>query len=229
LAFLILLLTISTYGQTKKKKNEGDTTRQWEIGLDLLWLVNKNLVPSTSLFARYNFVNKYNQKRAWRFRLGVNNKTYDSAQINDPRNNEINIMAPYVRLGYEWQKDINEKASYFYGTDIVSYYSHKKTIQVLYPGSNLLQATDETWGFGVSPFIGFKYRPISWLALSAESSLNFMYRIRRERDKVTDINFPNSSGLQGKIDVNDFNILFSPITVINLSFYFNKYNKKQKS
>jgi hypothetical protein len=216
---LLILFTTSAYGQTKKKKAERDTTKQWEIGLDLLWLIDKNQVPSTSLFARYNFVNYNNKKRAWRFRLGVDNSTYDSSQINDPRDNEIDIISPYLRTGYEWQKEISDKASFFYGVDMSTLYSQYKSKIVLYPGPNLYQVTDKTWEFGVIPFLGFKYRPAKWLAVSTESSLNFIYRIRREKDKVTDINFPNSSGGQGKIDINEFRVRLIPITVINLSFY----------
>lgn len=129
----IVLSVITTCGQAKEKKLN-DSTNHWEIGLDLLWLINKNQLPATSIFGRYNFVNNNNQKRAWRFRLGINNKTYDSAQINDPRNNEFKTIAPYVRVGYEWQKAINEKVTYFYGADLTTSYSYKKTIQVLYPG-----------------------------------------------------------------------------------------------
>lgn len=218
LAFLILS-TLTTHGQTRKKQNTRDTTSQWEIGLDLLWLINKNHVSPTTLFARYNFVNKKNEKRAWRFRLGVDNSTYDSAQIVDPRDNEIDIISPYLRIGYEWQREVSLKASYFYGIDASGLYSQYKVKRVLYPGPNLLQGTDKTWEFGLIPFIGFKYRPTKWLAISTESSLNFTYRIRREKNKITDINFPNSPGSQGKIDVNDFRIQFQPIAVINLSFY----------
>jgi hypothetical protein len=218
LAFFFLS-TVTVYGQTRKKQNERDTTKQWEIGLDLLWLIDKNQVPSTSLFARYNFINKNKQNRAWRFRLGVDNSTYDSAQINDPRDNEIDIISPYIRVGYEWQKEISDKTSFFYGVDISTLYSQYKSKIVLYPGPNLYQVTDKTWEFGVIPFLGFKYRPAKWLAVSTESSLNFIYRIRREKDKVTDINFPNSSGGQGKIDINEFRVQLIPITVINLSFY----------
>ncbi len=219
---LAILSTFTTYGQTKKKQNERDTTKQWEIGLDLLWLIDKNHVPPTTLFVRYNFVNDKNEKRAWRFRLGVDYSTYDSAQLPNPRDNEIDIVAPYMRLGYEWQKEINQKSSYFFGVDFSAFYSQYKAKIVIYPGPNLLQATDKTWEFGAIPFIGFKYRPTKWLAISTEISLNFIYRIRREEDKVTDINFPNDPGGQSKIDVNDFTTGFQPISVINLCFYLTK-------
>jgi hypothetical protein len=220
-ALLILLMTVG-YGQVRKTEKEKDTTRQWELGLDLLWLIDKNQVPSTSLFARYNFVNKKSKQRALRFRLGVDNSTYDSAQINDPRDNEIDIISPYLRVGYEWQREINQKSSYFFGVDCSMLFSRYKAKQVIYPGPNLYQVTDRTWIFGIAPIIGLKYSPLGWICISIESSLNLTYRIRREDDKITDINFPNSPGGRGKIDVNNFDIHFLPITVINLSFFLNK-------
>jgi hypothetical protein len=54
-ALLIFLMAVG-YGQVRKTNKEKDTTRQWELGLDLLWVIDKNQVSATSLFARYNFV-----------------------------------------------------------------------------------------------------------------------------------------------------------------------------
>ncbi len=218
---LLILSSFTTYGQAKKK-NERDTTKQWEIGLDLLWLINKNQVPSTSLFTRYNFVNKENQKRAWRFRLGVDNSAYDSAQITETRDNEIDIIAPYIRMGYEWQKDVSERVSFFYGVDVSGLYSQYKAKIIYYVPIRLLQETDKTWEFGIIPFIGFKYKPVNWLSISTESSFNFIYRVRRQKSKFTDLDFPNDPGSNGKIDINELKMSFLPITVINLSFYLNK-------
>jgi len=217
-----LLWTFTASGQVKKTSSEKDTTKQWEIGTDLLWLIDKNQVPPTSLFVRYNFVNIKNQKRAWRFRLGVDNSIYDSAQIVDTRDNEIDIISPYVRVGYEWQREINKKVSYFYGFDASILYSQYKAKIVYYAPIRLLQETDRTWEFGAIPFIGFKYRPVNWLAVSTESSFNLIYRVRRQKSKFTDINFPNDPGSNGKIDVNELRTFFRPLTVINLSFYLNK-------
>jgi hypothetical protein len=219
---VLIIILLPTIAISQVKHSGKDTLKSWEIGLDLLWLIDKNQLPSTTLFARYNFSNGKEEKRAWRFRLGIDNSTYDSTQINDPRDNEIDIISPYVRVGYEWQKAISEKASYFYGVDVSTLYSQYKSKIVIYPGPNLLQVTDKTWEFGVIPFIGFKYLPIKWFAISAESSLNVAYRIRREKDKVTDIDFPNDPGFNGKIDINELKISLVPMSVINLSFYLTK-------
>ncbi len=218
---LLILLPVVASGQKGKKDLAKDTTRQLEVGVDLLWLINKNQIPAATLFGRFNYVRNQLSKRAWRFRLGVDNRTYDSAQINDPRNNEMDLIAPYLRVGYEFQKDISAKASYFYGVDFSVFYSLDKAKMVIYPGPNLVQVTDKTFETGLMPFLGFKYKPADWLAISIESSVGFMYRIRREKDKVTDIDFPNSPGFNGKIDINEFKVKFSPITVINMSFYLN--------
>jgi hypothetical protein len=220
-ALLILLMTVG-YGQVRKTEKEKDTTRQWELGLDLLWLIDKNQVPATSLFARYNFVNKKSQQRALRFRVGVDNITYDSAQIDVPMNDKIDIFSPYLRIGYEWQREINQKASYFFGVDLSGKYSQYKANIVYYGPIRLLQETDKKWEFGIIPFIGFKYNPVSWLALSSESSISIIYRVRRQKYKFTDIDFPNDPGSNGKIDVNELKVSFLPLTVINLCFYLNK-------
>lgn len=65
---------------------------------------------------------------------------------------------------------------------------------------------------------------LGWLALSIESSLNIFYTLRRDEFKTTSIDFPNDEGVHGFIHTNEFNIKFTPITIINLSFYLNQIN-----
>ncbi|MCF6352652.1 MAG: hypothetical protein L3J06_06545 [Cyclobacteriaceae bacterium] len=217
---LLNLLTCSLLAQDKKVEAMVST---WEIGTDLLWLIDKNQVPATSLFGRYNFTNKKNKQMAWRLRLGINTSRKDSSQIAAPQDNEKDIFAPYVQLGFEWQRSFNTKYLVFFGTDINFQYYQNKFSEIIYfdIGPRLFQGTYKTITWGASGFIGFKYFLTNWLSLSLESSLNLNYRIRRDKDKVTLIDYPNSDGGKGEINVNELTIHFTPITVLNLSFYIN--------
>lgn len=217
LAFI--LLTSITYGQTKNKKNETDTTKHWEVGLDLLWLIDKNQVPSTSLFGRYNFVDKGNSYKAWRFRIGMDNNYYDSSRINGMMPHDIKVNSILLRPGFEWQKRPNLKYTFFYGGDLNLFYRQEKFKNIIATVPEPLQydGTFKTWELGLVGFIGFKYSPIKWLSISTESTLNIMYRIRRDKSQTGPPAFPGASGESG-LSVDDFHINVFPISVINLCF-----------
>jgi len=68
---IILLQTVIVKAQTASEIHNKDTINTWEIGTDLLWLIDKNQVPATSLL-----INKIS--KAWRLRLGVNTSRMDN-------------------------------------------------------------------------------------------------------------------------------------------------------
>jgi len=220
LAFVISFAT-KVHGQEKEKKIK-DSTRNWEVGLDLLWLIDKNQLPATSFFARHNFTTKTGKQRALRFRLGVNNSYYDSSQISGLLPEKSNIIAPFVRIGYEWQVPVNNQFTFFYGADAnIFFYQNKyERIVPAAPTDFLVRNTFTTWELGLIGFIGFKYRPTNWLSISTESTFSALYRIKR--DELASYSLPPTipNGL-GEINVNDMRINFLPITVINLSFTIN--------
>ena len=224
---IILLQAVIVKAQTASEIHNKDTINTWEIGTDLLWLIDKNQVPATSLFVRYNFTNKKNKQMAWRLRLGVNTSRKDSSQIADPQDNEKYIFAPYLRSGIEWQNKTSAKSLVFYGVDASLSYSQEKIktiVTTIPPPGVLSQEINKTLEAGLIGFIGFKYEPTAWFALSIESSLNIFYTIRRDEFKTTSIDFPDDEGFHGFIHTNEINIKFTPITIINLSFYLNRTN-----
>lgn len=164
---IILLQSVIVKAQTSSEITKKGAINTWEIGTDLLWIIDKNQVPATSLFGRYNLTNKKNKQMAWRLRLGVNTSRKDSSQIADPQNNEKHIFAPYLRLGVEWQNKTSTNSSVFYGIDAsISYFQEKiKTIvTTVPPPGRLYQEKNKTLETGLIGFIGFKYEPTSWLA-----------------------------------------------------------------
>jgi hypothetical protein len=56
---LILCFTFKLYAQ------QTDSSKKWEMGVDLLPLINKNKLPDKSIFVRYHIKDR---NRAWRFR-----------------------------------------------------------------------------------------------------------------------------------------------------------------
>ena len=218
---LLAFLSLTASGQAKKEQIIKDTTRNWEVGLDVLWLINKNQLPATSIFARHNFVTKTGKHRALRFRLGVDNSYYDSSQISGLFPNESDIIAPFARIGYEWQVPVNKQFIFFYGVDAnIFFYQNKYERMVPATTNFLVRNTFTSWELGLVGLIGFKYQPTNWFSISIESTISALYRIKRDKlaSYLPPPTIPN--GL-GETNVNDFRIKFLPITVINLSFNIN--------
>lgn len=86
---IILLQAFVAKAQTNSEIYNKNTINSWEIGTDLLWLIDKNQVPA-NLFVRSNFTNKKNKLRAWRLRLGLAMSYRDSIDIGDPLAKELN-------------------------------------------------------------------------------------------------------------------------------------------
>lgn len=220
LAFLIFF-TCTSYGQQKQHTNKKDTTKHWEVGLDLLWLIDKNQVPSTSLFGRYNFVDRKGKAKALRLRVGVLSKTTDSTQVNSVFLINTKESGILVRPGFEWQKGLTPKMKLFYGLDLSVSYAYSKDKRILYvPDPTLFEIEDNNWAFGGHGLLGFKYQLTNTISISSETTLN-IYHQSNHRDILSgaDPNFPNTGGV-AKLDTRKTDINFTPITVINISFNF---------
>ena len=222
---LLLLILICFYSfdisaQTKRKK---DTIKSWEVGVDLLWLIDKNQLPGNSIFLRTNFITGKGQLRAWRLRLGMELSYRDSTNIGEPLDNKFNRIFIMTRMGYEWQYMVEEKALLYYGMDLGFSYTRIYEKRILYnPPGNLYQETFTTYEPALIGFIGCRYNPKPWISISLEASLQVAYRIRRNPSKVTRIDFPNSEGGRSFENSEELKINIFPITFLNISFHINK-------
>ncbi len=210
--------------QTNSEIHNKNTINSWEIGTDLLWLIDKNQVPA-NLFVRSNFANKKNKLRAWRLRLGLNMSYRDSIDIGDPFAKELNNISIFARAGYEWQHKVEEKVLLYYGVDVGFSYTRmyeKRALSPPHPPGSLYQETFTTYKPSLIGFIGCKYDPKPWISLSLEASLQVVYRIRRNPYKTTSIDFPDDEGFHGFVNVEELRINLLPITYLNISFHINK-------
>lgn len=149
---------------------------KWEVGADLLWLINKNTLPKYSLLAR----RKIGQHGAIRLRGGyLKNSDYLAF-----RQENYNI-ASLLRIGYEYQKPLSTlkdrtKSMFYVGLDyfwryennLNSYYDI--TTPAPYVGVGLT-SKDITHEQGAAAFVGFKYFVTAYLSFSAESSFQISH------------------------------------------------------
>jgi len=222
---LLILLGLVICNVTAQKKKRNDTIKSWEVGSDLLWLIDKNQQPGQSIFVRTNFVTEKNKLRAWRLRFGLNMSYRDSTNIGDPLDNELNDIFILARVGYEWQFKVEENALLYYGVDLGFSYSRiyeKRILTLLPPPGVLYQDTFTTYTPEVIGFIGCRYNPRPWVSLSLEASMQVAYRIRRNPFKATNLNFPDDEGDHGLRNAEELKINLVPITYLNISFHINR-------
>lgn len=151
---------------------------KWELGTDLLFLVNRNTVPP-SVFVRLNS----NHFTAWRFRVGGSyaaNTSTPPGWIHLPSSTGLTgiktRMDAFLGVGREWQRDLG-RFQLFYGSDIAfRLFSQRDKQGVFDQGKRFLPFRRET-SVGLSPFIGMKYFIHPQVSVSAESHLDFYYRL----------------------------------------------------
>jgi hypothetical protein len=207
---------------TQMEEEPVDIPRKtWDAGTDLLWLINKNTLPATSVFVRYNVSHKYSLPGAIRLRVGIDLSLKDSITIYPPPKDNINHFAPFVRLGYEWQHR-KGRYEFYYGADMQVSYSSLRLKQIVYGTQNYsYDGKFKRLEIGPVGFAGMKFFLSEHISFSAEASFNLIYRCRR--DYSESYPYPGNPGdlpTTSKMNINELNVRFYPISVININYHF---------
>jgi hypothetical protein len=191
---------------------------KWEVGTDMLWLINKNQLPAQSVFARYNYQTAAGKSRGVRLRLGLDYMRLDSLQLRDRDPAADKAIQPFVRAGYEFQQTTGRRVL-FYGADLHFSYSRLSFNRVISHTETMWIWYDRTIEAGPVLFIGYKYFITPYLSLSTELSAQAFYRGRRFAGNEYTINTGHPmSWSHFKADQLKFNLI--PLTVFNLSYHF---------
>ena len=234
---ICLLLYLPTQAQT-------DTTApkryKWEVATDLLWLINKNNIPASSIFVRRHFVTKKGKNVALRMRLGWDFDYYKQTSYFFDRQVSpqtlTNIVAetkkyaisPFLIVGYQ-KSTLYKKYEIFYGIDVMLKYwaGEEETIMVAPPsnpiGSLMILRTTINKGasVGVQPIIGLKYYLNDRFSLSTEVSLGGSFS--KDSYLITEVEYPidlSARGGYGDGDKYSFKFNVSPFYLFNLSYNF---------
>lgn len=211
LLLILLMIPVFSYGQSN------NSTKKWELGMDLLWLIDKQRQPAKTLFLR---VNQLDKKKAWRFRVGVDGTTIESSPNATPGDDDYKNFSPFLAIGHEWQKEIADKTTFYYGFDIGSRFTKTSWNIPFTDGYRSSQIEAEEWYLLTSPLIGFKYQVLDWLYISLESSLRYSYSTRTQVSKVVSNTPPNDLLSQHEDYRKVSDLSFLPFSVVHLSFYF---------
>ncbi|WP_028663794.1 hypothetical protein [Runella zeae] len=213
LTIFIFLFTISLRAQESK-----DSTK-WEIGTDLLWLIDKNSLPKYSMFAKRTL----KKNGALRLRVGTDIKT-------DPRNIGLGIeKASYIiRIGYEKQKKLSDKASVFWGIDAHFRKENVEAYVIPLPQGKPFYYPDYSWQLGGAAILGFRYFINKNFSFSTEASLNSYYREFSSNNYsggfliVINDNYTRSPDFAfiSKTYIKSLVVEIAPLQVLNFSYHF---------
>ncbi len=191
----------------------------WEIGVDLLPLIDKENAPKNSLFARRNYFHQNGKGRAWRMRAGAEVEVRDFSDVAHWTPSTFRTYAPYLSIGHEWQR-VSNKFRWFFGIDGGVSYSRRNDFYLstfVLTDSLREKIVVNEWRFAINGVLGFQVKISNNLSLGSEASLIASYR---------SYHFKNDSYYRGILatgnkseDFDDvFNLKLNPIYVINLIY-----------
>lgn len=213
----LLFLFIPTHSLLAQERITENLISQpkWEVGMDLLWLIDKNTLPKYTLLVR----RQIGQHGAIRLRGGyLKNSNYLAFR-------ELNYnTASLIRIGYEYQKPLstlkgNTKSMLYGGVDYFWRYENNLyeiyNVQTPAPTTGTGLAThDITHERGGAAFIGFKYFVTSYLSFSVESSFQISHVDYSQEEQ----GFNSAYYAYNELPRDSYQFL--PLNTLMLSFHF---------
>ncbi len=163
----------------------------------------------------YYLTAKMRLKRGyWRLGLGasLNARNESSGKLADTkttRNSDFQL-----RLGYEWQRDINNKWTFYYGIDLLGRYKDKALVAD--SGFDIVTLGETTWGTGAAPMAGIRYQIWRNIALSTETAVRYRYSAFQEKTSFS--TNPDFNEVGKKVGSHELDFL--PPTAIYITVLF---------
>ena len=212
ITLLFLALSWQVKAQQQTAKSSEIKRYKWDIGTDLLWLIDKNVVPP-SVFVRLN-TDKNNRLSAYRFRLGGNYEEHLNT-VDSVRTTLIkSSLNAFISVGKEWHKQYDQ-FQFFYGSDI--FLNYQRSIAEWDKDEKGYFPRDREISTGVSPLIGMRYFLNSKISFSTEAHFNIFFHQwyrktnRNEYDGTLTV-------VEHRLDYLKMNI--NPFYTLNLHYHF---------
>ena len=213
-----ILFTMSALECTAQRaKVDTSFHPHWEIGVDLLPLIDKENAPANSLFARRNYYQKNGLGRAWRFRAGVEVEVRDFTDVAHWTPSTYRTYAPYLSFGHEWQH-ISKGFRWFAGVEGSGRYTKKDFFYLASVADSLREKIMiREWEIGATGLLGFQVRlsPNIWLSAEAALSANFWHYHFKDDAYYRDV---LSTGILSEDFDDIFKLQIHPLYVINLIY-----------
>lgn len=202
----------------------------WEIGVDLLPLIDKENAPKNSLFARRNYFQQNGKGKAWRMRAGVEVEKREFIDVGRWTPDTYRTYEPYLSIGHEWQH-ISKGFRWYYGMEgFGSYY--RQEFEYLTSAADSIRegGFSEELNIGISTLIGFQISIATNLFISSEANLTGFFR-RHHTDSYA-IYGDSPGNLSGHTyEINEvWGTQFRALYVINLIYSIkSKRHEKKKT
>ncbi|MGB3585617.1 MAG: hypothetical protein WBA23_03700, partial [Tunicatimonas sp.] len=187
-----------TNPKVKKQSTITDETPRlpWGVGLDLLWLVDKNNVPATSLFIRRNVSPDNRLPGAWRLRVAADFDEQAYSFHREDQYGESSDVTVLIQPGYEWQRWMG-KHQVYYGADLLMQYNVSHSERAIPINENIqsryYHGENKIWRMGPVGFLGYQYFLSPHVAFSTEAAYRIVYW-RRSESSVTHLTNPWQEG-----------------------------------
>ncbi|NOU16758.1 MAG: hypothetical protein HOO91_04290 [Bacteroidales bacterium] len=235
--FLLLFFNLAffSYSQTSYKSgrmaNSKDSLARYrfEVGTDLLWLVDKNSLPGYCLQLKVN-TNSKKHPGAFRFSFGVNLKTKDSTNvtgsIDDGENYNSRTSTFYFRQGYQLTYSFN-RLKLFWGADLhLSYYQFFEDYYwrlILMNNAYYKCYFTRTYTrlqVGFVGVVGASYSITHKMSISFESNCSILYSMIKNRGHSYYKEFPYDGNRDDWYNSNNMIISTIPISTISINVNF---------
>jgi len=231
--FLLLFFNLAFFSYSQTSYKSGRTAHdkdslaryRFEVGTDLLWLIDKNSLPGYCLQLKIN-TNSKKHPGAFRFKVGMDLKTKDSSWISSSDEyyrtiDESFFLCPGYQRNYTlgrvklyWGADLH----FLYGRKFLDMYSHRDTMNNTFFKSFLLNERT-TMQYGVVGVAGITYQLVSRVSVSIESNISLIFNKRKYKYYYYYKEFPNDYTISGT-EANILNVKFTPLSTINLVINF---------
>lgn len=223
---LFIMFTLDCNAQGAAKA-DNTFLPHWEIGVDLLPLIDKENAPANSLFARCNYYQKGGKGRAWRLRAGVETEIRDFIDIVHWEPSTFRTYAPYVSFGHEWQH-VSKGFRWFAAVDGSGSYNKGDFFYL----ANITDSLQEKviikdWTLGATGILGFQVRlfPNIWLSSEAAVAASYWHHHYKNDSYYSGVFSPgNLSEGTDKI----FRFQVHPLYVIHLIYSLKKPHHENK-
>jgi hypothetical protein len=225
-AFVLLFALAPVLGQVADTIPRTQVAK-WEVGVDLLPLIDKHKLPEATLFFRRNYAIQNHKCQAWRFRLGLDSENRDvKTSFDNVILAQRHTYAPYLSIGHEWKR-IMPRYRWFMAIDVIgtgTYADQYFLVDISGPVYDDWDIRD--YQVGLNGIVGFQVYLTKYLSISAESALDIRY-VRKKLDTIG-----TTGGVMGSYggEYGEYlNTSISPLLSLglNYSLQINKKNAKR--
>lgn len=196
-----------------------------ELGIDLLWLINKETYPAYTLFGRYHVRQTPLRGQALRLRLGGRFlwPEYELSTLNYSieKNHDYAFL---MRPGWEWQRK-KGRAIWSLGLDLpVAYSSLLEQNQEIervdsITGIYVLVTDERILTAGLGGILGVRYRLSPRISMYWEAGLDAVYIRERSRYlAVLATEFPSPDEAYDTTEGDRFDARFNFMTTLSLTY-----------